>query len=255
MLFLTNLRNFLVNVLSFIVNLFRTNRWFLGGFIVFIAGVFVFTYYTLSFNKGQPSISSESVSFLTTTDGSKLTCNYANGKFTCPLTCPDGSTVTFTTTSPSSVTSASLASLQATYCKAPTATATLTLTPPPSSTPTSTIPPTDALLPILTGQISTCDYRSGLVNFYLATPNLVPSNAHLYIDGVEAVCSIPSNNSSIFSCTLPAGKTFPAQVTTTLGGVQLDEFTFDGAGCTQFAPPPPAGDGVLAPAASATPPQ
>lgn len=124
------------------------------------------------------------------------------------------------------------------------ATATPTVTPPPTQTATSTETPLPAgvnqpvAAPLLTGNVTGCSLSDGYINFQLVkdAPPVNWSDVRVAMNGTQVNCSVPSNNSTVLSCALPSGVTFPVKVSVEVGGTVANEFNYDGAACLYTAP-------------------
>lgn len=181
----------------------------------------------------------------------------SRGVWECSVACPDGSDAKFDTyEQPAQLVNARTeeekTAFKAQYCSAETAASTETLSAPieaPSETPTATEPPTatqeesiviatqDLLIlqPILAGSVTACDTGLGFINFSLADslPDLTGKSVSVLINGNKVNCALAGSNSQLLGCSLPAGTVFPLNVSTTLDGVAVDNFSFNGAICTR----------------------
>lgn len=124
----------------------------------------------------------------------------------------------------------------------PTAVATLTLvsSPPPEASPTTEITPTVST-PLLTGKVTMCDTGINLISFRVVepTPDLTGKTLTAQIADQDSTCLINPTNPSLMTCTIPAGVTFPARVVVSVDGVVVNDFEYDGIGCTQITTPMP----------------
>lgn len=121
---------------------------------------------------------------------------------------------------------------------------------PPTAEPTSTDSPTEEATepalasptfeiivseqPLLRGDVTMCNKGTRLINFRMIAPaqDLAPEDLEVEIDEQLTSCSVNPNNTSILSCTLPPDITFPARVLVRLRGTVVNDFTYDGVGCT-----------------------
>jgi len=170
----------------------------------------------------------------------------------CSYTCPDGETVVDFDEDPSlSATKGDLDSLfcgviPATFTPAPVIptnsptpaeTATLEAT----ATAASTISPTVGTpsSPLFTGQVTMCDTGANLISFRMVTPapDLTGKTLSVVIADQESTCQVNPTNTSLMTCTIPPGVTFPAQVVVSLDGAVVNDFIHEGIGCTQITTP------------------
>ncbi len=175
--------------------------------------------------------------------------------YTCFLTCPDGSTVSYDIFStPVFGQKLQKGELQAKYCKAgaaATATVTATLT----QTPVGPAP-VGGTSPLLSGNVTACSLKDGYINFRLVdnAPAITGSELLVTINGVKVNCTVPPNNLTILSCTLPAGITFPTDVKVAIGDSVANQFSYNGDECLYVEPTnTPKPDAPSAPAATPTP--
>lgn len=183
----------------------------------------------------------------------------------CSLTCPDSSEVNFHLPSDADVkwsTDSLNASEVIEYCSIelvatstplPTFVSTLTLTATSTSTLTP-LPSASTLKPLLAGNVSACDTALGFINFPIAQPQeLSGKEVHeVFINGNKVRCHVAGSQKQVLSCNLPAGATFPIVVSVSLQDTEVNNFSFDGAICTETLPTkePKEGDPV---APTATP--
>jgi hypothetical protein len=94
---------------------------------------------------------------------------------------------------------------------------------------------------LLTGRVTMCDTGAALISFRMIEPppDLTGKTLTAQIDDQERDCYINQTNTSLVTCTLPAGVTFPARVVVRLDGLAVNEFTFDGLGCAELTTPVP----------------
>jgi hypothetical protein len=122
-------------------------------------------------------------------------------------------------------------------CDASQATPTPTASPVPSTT--STPMPTATPAALLSGEVSACSTKDGFINFKLATisPLVNENDIALTINGTQVRCSFAGNDNSLLSCPLPAWVAFPAQIQVAQGSTTVNNFSYDGAGCSNAAGP------------------
>ncbi len=148
--------------------------------------------------------------------------------FECQVVCPDGQTVKVDVWDDVLTGSRD----RSDYCPAgPTVTPTLTATATATFEPQAEAAYTSA--PMLTQKVTACSRAEGFINFELNTarPELVGVNALVVINGEQVDCSVPSNNTRVLSCPLPAGLEFPAEISVALGDAVSDRFTYSGDDC------------------------
>jgi hypothetical protein len=121
-------------------------------------------------------------------------------------------------------------------CGAAQATSTPTASPIPTAT--STALPTATPAALLSGEVSACSTKDGFINFKLATisPLVNENDLVLTINGTPVKCTFAGNDNSLLSCPLPAGVAFPAQILVAQGSTTVNNFSYDGAGCSNAAP-------------------
>ena len=185
-----------------------------------------------------------------------LSCRTStSNRVACSYTCPDGETVVDFDEDPSlSATKGDLDRMfcgivPATFTPAPTLVAssptpaeTATLQASATATATISISPTSGSSgsPLLTGQVTMCDTGSNLISFRIATPapDLTGKTLTVVIAGQESSsCTVNATNTSLLTCALPPSVTFPAQVVVSLDGAVVNDFTYEGIGCTQITTP------------------
>ena len=95
-----------------------------------------------------------------------------------------------------------------------------------------------AIVPFLSGKYTACDLNKGFINFRQTEPKLdvTGKKVVLTMNGAPANCSIPTGNPDLYSCALPFGVKFPAEIIVTMNGTEINKFTIDGAACTTTAP-------------------
>jgi len=121
-----------------------------------------------------------------------------------------------------------------------TATApTASLSPTPVASPTVQASATPRISPtsqppLLTGEVTMCDSATDLISFRIVQPppDLTDKALTVQISGQESTCTVNPVNPSLLTCTIPQPITFPADVVVSLGGVVVNEFTYDGLRCT-----------------------
>jgi hypothetical protein len=118
------------------------------------------------------------------------------------------------------------------YCTVPptaTSTATATATVIPSATAT----PKKISGPMLTGDVTLCDIRNGVINLRIVDGYDMSQVGTLEttIGGYPASCMVNPGNASIYTCNLPASIIFPAQIVLKGDGSILNDFLFDGSSC------------------------
>jgi hypothetical protein len=121
-------------------------------------------------------------------------------------------------------------------CGAPQTASTPTASPVPSAT--STPMPTATPAALLSGEVSACSTKDGFINFKLATisPLVNENDIALTINGTQVRCSFAGSDNSLLSCPLPAGVAFPAQIQVAQGNTTVNNFSYDGAGCSNAGP-------------------
>jgi hypothetical protein len=120
--------------------------------------------------------------------------------------------------------------LIAKYCTVPsTATSTATATVTPSATAT----PKKISGPMLSGDVTLCDVRNGVINLRIVDGYDMSqvSTLETTIGGYPASCMVNPGNASIYTCDLPASIIFPAQIVLKGDGSILNDFSFDGSSC------------------------
>ncbi len=128
--------------------------------------------------------------------------------------------------------------------------ATPTSTPTPVPTSTATAAPAAAesnqgvAAPLVTGDVSACNVNDGFINFKLVegVPPFNSNEVVVVMNGTQVNCTVPSNNTSVLSCGLPAGVTFPLQVSVARGDSVANQFSYNGDACLYVAPPKDAPD-------------
>lgn len=177
----------------------------------------------------------------------------------CSLTCPDGSQVEFQLDGDQSVPAfyndpyleaGDTPGFLAQYCSPEAMTAADTPEAPteePSPTPTDTaqeqviIIPTQNLLilpPVLAGNVTACDTGLGFINFPLADPqpDLSGKSVSVFLNGNKVNCRLAGSQSQLLGCSLPPGTTFPVIVSASIDDVEVNNFPFNGAICTNTVP-------------------
>lgn len=181
----------------------------------------------------------------------------------CKVTCPDGSQAVFELDKEQSAPSfyndpmleaGDRAGFLSQYCSPEAMVAaatpeapTLTPSPTPTNTPQAAaqelliIIPTQNLLilpPVLAGGVTACDTGLGFINFPLASPqpDLSGRSVSILLNGNKLNCKVAGSQSQVLGCSLPAGASFPATVSAKLDDVEVNNFPFDGAICTNTVP-------------------
>jgi hypothetical protein len=91
--------------------------------------------------------------------------------------------------------------------------------------------------PLLRGDVTMCDVGINLINFRMVepAPDLTLEGLEVQIDNLPTTCSVNPTNTSLLTCTIPAGVTFPARVFVQLDGAAVNDFVYDGLGCAKIA--------------------
>lgn len=121
----------------------------------------------------------------------------------------------------------------------------------PTEAPATAAPPTEQALPsptteiivvpnlppLLRGDVTMCDVGIRLINFRMIepVPDLTGKQLEVKIADQPTTCSINPVNTSLLTCTLPAGVSFPARVFVSLDGATANDFIYDGLGCAKIA--------------------
>ncbi|MBL8101710.1 MAG: hypothetical protein JNM02_04200 [Anaerolineales bacterium] len=249
---------------------------------------FVFTAILVTVCRCSPDIFGSNASPIMFADGSRVgSCKFyteyadtaegggmpaSRSVWACTLTCPDNSQVKFDLYSqpPFSIPVDEKTAFLSQYCSAeamvkaepsPTATAapTDTLTPAPEGAQEQPIivQPPNLLIrqPLLSGDVTACYTTEGFINFTLFQPvlDINGKDVALSINGTQVKCSIPANNPSLYSCSLPAGTKFPAKIIVTVDGNEVNNFSFDGATCVKTEPSKESDPATQPPAATEPP--
>lgn len=133
------------------------------------------------------------------------------------------------------------------YCTVPpTAISTATETVIPNATAT----PKKISGPMLTGDVTLCDVKNGVINLRIVDGYDMSqvSTLETTIGGHPASCMVNPGNASIYTCNPSPAVIFPAQIVLSGDGSILNDFSFDGSGCIVPGkenedgdePPPPA---------------
>jgi hypothetical protein len=177
----------------------------------------------------------------------------------CSLTCPDGSQVEFQLDGDQSVPAfyndpyleaGDTTGFLTQYCSPEAMAAADTPEAPteePSPTPTDTpqeqviiIPPQNLLIlpPVLAGSVTACDTGLGFINFPLADPqpDLSGKSVSVFLNGNKVNCRLAGSQSQLLGCSLPTGTTFPVIVSASIDDVEVNNFPFNGAICTNTVP-------------------
>jgi len=121
--------------------------------------------------------------------------------------------------------------------------------PPATKVPATSVPPTEQIAPsatfeiisqqppLLRGDVTMCDVAINLINFRMIepVPNLTGRALEVEIANQPSSCSINPTNTSLLTCTLPAGVTFPTRVLVRLDSVVVNDFDYSGLGCAKIA--------------------
>jgi hypothetical protein len=165
-------------------------------------------------------------------------------QYSCPITCPDGSTVTGEGEEGDKYADVQADGLK--KCSAPAATVTPTATAAPQDTSTPTA--TATLPPLVSGDVKACSVIEHYINFPLASAakDLAGHTLEVTWNDAPVQCEVPASNKNVLSCVLPRNvQLFPAQISIRIDGQLTDSFTYDGGGCVTTAPtrndPPPNG--------------
>lgn len=187
---------------------------------------------------------------------------------TCYYRCPDGTIRRpelegeFTVSSP--LYNASKDEVDARFCQGvpqptasqplPTELATDAPTDLPTEAAVTAAPPTEQVLPsptagivvpnlppLLRGDVTMCDVAISLINFRMIepVPDLAGKDLEVQIGDQPTACSVNPVNTSLITCTIPAGVTFPARVFVSLDGATVNDFIYDGLGCAKITSPFP----------------
>jgi hypothetical protein len=86
-----------------------------------------------------------------------------------------------------------------------------------------------------------CDVASSLINFRMnePVPDLTGKDLTVQIADQPTTCSVNPVNTSLLTCTIPPGVTFPARVFVSLDGATVNDFIYNGLGCAKIATPFP----------------
>ncbi|HJQ14173.1 MAG TPA: hypothetical protein VJ830_05430 [Anaerolineales bacterium] len=182
---------------------------------------------------------------------------------TCYYKCPDGTIrrpeldEEFTVSSP--LYGASKDEVDAQFCQGvsqptasqpvPTDLATDAPTDLPTEAAVTAAPPTEILSsptagivvqnlpPLLRGDVTMCDVAINLINFRMIepVPELAETDLEVQIGDQPTTCFVNPTNTSLLSCNIPAGVTFPARVFVSLDGATVNDFIYDGLGCAKIA--------------------
>ena len=95
--------------------------------------------------------------------------------------------------------------------------------------------------PLLTGEVPMCDLGTDLMNLRIVktAPDLTGKTLTVQISDIESTCAVNTTNPSLLSCTIPASVTFPARVLVSVDGAVVNDFIYDGLGCTVLDTPVP----------------
>ena len=114
----------------------------------------------------------------------------------------------------------------------PTPTATVIVAS-PTALPSPTVIPT--LEPLLTGEVSMCNQSSKLINLRIVspTPDMKGKAITAKIGDFDTTCKVNDVNPSLLSCGLPAVVVFPVNVTVKVDDAIVNQFVYDGVGCSK----------------------
>ena len=173
----------------------------------------------------------------------------------CYYPCPDGTgrqmeiDGEFSAASP--LYSASKEDLNERFCEDPSLPV-LTQPPPtdlPAPTEAAPVPATERILPtstaelvladepLLRGDVTMCDIAINLINFRMnaPVPDLVVEGLEVEIGEQPTTCSVNPTNTSLLTCTIPPGVSFPARVLVQVDGTVANDFIYNGLGCAKIA--------------------
>lgn len=179
-----------------------------------------------------------------------LSCQTSAGRaMECYYTCPEGTVGPLLFDGDPSLL-LSKSDFDRRYCNiAPEVSATV---PPasPSPSPSPTSPPTEEATatvavpvttqdPLLAETVSMCDLGGKLINFRLLEPatDLDPETLDVKIAEQDSTCYINPTNPSLLTCTIPNDISFPAQVIVSRNGAVVNEFLYNGVGCSILTTP------------------
>lgn len=104
----------------------------------------------------------------------------------------------------------------------------------PSPTTSIVVP---NLPPLLRGDVTMCDVAVSLINFRMIepVPALEGKDLKVEIADLPTTCFVNPVNTSLLTCTIPPGVTFPARVFVSLDGATVNDFIYNGLGCAKIA--------------------
>lgn len=93
------------------------------------------------------------------------------------------------------------------------------------------------LPPLLRGDVTMCDVAVSLINFRMIepVPDLAEKDLKVEIADLPTTCFVNQVNTSLLTCTIPPGVTFPARVFVSLDGATVNDFVYNGLGCAKIA--------------------
>jgi hypothetical protein len=111
-------------------------------------------------------------------------------------------------------------------------TATLPASPTAQASPVASSSPTPPL-PLLTGEVTSCDRSVNLINFRMVevAPDLNGKELAVRISDLASTCAVNTLNPSLLTCTTQAQLNFPMRVVVRVDGAVVNDFTSDGFGC------------------------
>jgi hypothetical protein len=88
-------------------------------------------------------------------------------------------------------------------------------------------------LPILTGEVTYCAVKQHVISLRLVNGfNPQEFKHQLTMGGVALQCAVNPSNTTLLTCSYPDTIKFPADVQVTLNGQVVNDFSYDGSGCT-----------------------
>lgn len=122
----------------------------------------------------------------------------------------------------------------------PTPTESATASPTAKVSATPELSPTPEA-PLLSEDVTMCDTGLNLISFRIVgpPPDLTGKTLQVQISELESTCAVNPTNPSLLTCTIPPSVTFPARVVVSLDGAVVNDFVYDGLGCTQLSTPMP----------------
>ena len=113
-------------------------------------------------------------------------------------------------------------------------------TSPPAEQATATVAvPVTAQDPLLAETVSMCDLGGKLINFRLLepAPELDPETLDVKIAEQDSTCYVNPTNPSLLTCRIPNDISFPAQVVVSMNGAIVNDFLYNGVGCSILTTP------------------